>query len=136
MVGTPSHRHLESAVTHKTIQVTTPQFTRPKSDAPAASPPENWDDLKELDKNGLRELGFRPWNVPNDPEDEPRPGSCQPVNWVGFNGKTLMLLPGEWYAKIPAGFEIIDINGCKETFQPGVTDDDIRFGCLAYGILR
>ena len=30
---------------------------------------------------------------------------------------------------------IVDIFGKTELFQPGVTDDDMRMGCLAYGIL-
>ncbi len=46
----------------------------------------------------------------------------------------LMLLPGEWYAHIPDGFEIESISGKKTTFRPGKSDRDIRFGCLAYGV--
>jgi hypothetical protein len=48
---------------------------------------------------------------------------------------TLRLLPGEWYKQIPAGYEIADIFGEREEFAPGITDDDIRFGCLSFGIL-
>jgi hypothetical protein len=51
-------------------------------------------------------------------------------NW---NGK-LMLFPKEWYNAIPKDFPIESINGEIEPFEPGVTDDDIRFGYLAYGI--
>jgi hypothetical protein len=48
----------------------------------------------------------------------------------------IMLFPGEWYASIPDGFEVITISGTREKFQPGVTDNDTRYGCLPYGILR
>ena len=47
----------------------------------------------------------------------------------------LWLFPDEWYSAIPAGLPIININAASELFVPGVTDDDIRFGCLAYGVL-
>jgi hypothetical protein len=70
----------------------------------------------------LKELGCRVWNDPREADDE-------------FDGGTLLLFPGEWYPRIPADFPIVTINGCAERFVPGVTDDDIRFGCLAYGIL-
>jgi len=73
----------------------------------------------------LRELGLRPWNDPRNPDPEDRV----------FGGKILMLFPGEWYCHIPPGFGIVDISGNREQFQPGVTDDDIRIGCLAYGLL-
>lgn len=48
----------------------------------------------------------------------------------------ILLIPGEWYNSIPEGFELIDICGHKELFKKGETDNDIRFGCLAYGIIR
>lgn len=48
----------------------------------------------------------------------------------------ILLIPGEWYNSIPEGFELYDICGHKELFKKGETDDDIRFGCLAYGIIR
>lgn len=48
----------------------------------------------------------------------------------------ILLFPGEWYNIIPDGFEIIGLNGEKYPFQKGKSDDDIRFGCLPYGITR
>lgn len=48
----------------------------------------------------------------------------------------IILLPAEWYGAIPEGFELISISGRKELFKKGVTDNDQRFGCLAFGILR
>lgn len=48
----------------------------------------------------------------------------------------LWLIPGEWYNVIPDGFELITITGEKHLFQRNRTDNDTRFGCLAFGILR
>ena len=45
-----------------------------------------------------------------------------------------MLFPESWYKYIPEGFEVMGIDGVKEYFQPGKTEDDSRFGMLAYGI--
>lgn len=70
-----------------------------------------------MSRQALKEVGLRAWDEPDG------------------HGRVLMLLPGEWYQHIPRGYEIVDINGNAERFEPGVTDDDIRFGCLAYGIV-
>lgn len=48
----------------------------------------------------------------------------------------IWLIPGEWYDYIPDGYLLTDICGRQEPFKRGKTDNDIRFGCLAYGILR
>jgi len=113
---------------HPEIEIVTPQFTREKGAATPSAPPANaeaWAGLRDLSKTVLKELGLRPWNNPNDPEDAD----------AAFDGKTLMLLPGEWYSAVPAGYELVCIFGERAPFEAGVTDDDIRFGCLAYGIL-
>ena len=49
------------------------------------------------------------------------------------DGKALMLFPAEWYEIIPNGTLVESISGEKESFMRGVTDDDRRFGMLAYG---
>lgn len=46
----------------------------------------------------------------------------------------LFLFPREWYTAIPAGFQVETINGRIEKFEPGVTSNDVGFGCLAYGV--
>ena len=97
------------------IKIITPQFERSKSDAAAASPPSDWEAMRTMNVTALLELGLRKW-------DEPK------------NGTMLMRLPGEWYRDIPKGFELECSSGEVEGFVPGVTDNDIRFGCLAYGI--
>ena len=48
----------------------------------------------------------------------------------------IWLIPGEWYNVIPEGFILTCITGRDEPFKKGETDNDIRFGCLAYGIKR
>ena len=51
-------------------------------------------------------------------------------------GTILYLFPGEWYNSIPQGFPLVTVNGDKIKFDHGKTDDDIRYGVLAYGFLR
>lgn len=58
---------------------------------------------------------------------------CRP--WEKNQKGTLMLFPFDWYEKIPKGFSIVDISYRKEKFVPGKTDNDQRFGMLAYGVL-
>lgn len=102
-------------------QIITPQCTRPASDPPPTWTPTDRADYESLSTRStaeLREIGLRLWG------DAPE-GS----------GNDLWLFPGEWYAHLPAGLPIVDINGNRETFDPGVTDNDIRFGCLAYGVI-
>ena len=46
------------------------------------------------------------------------------------------LYPFEWYDYIPEDYEVVSISGKTEKFQKGITDNDIRFGCLAFGFSR
>lgn len=48
----------------------------------------------------------------------------------------IILIPGKWYDIIPDGFMVTGLHGEKYAFEKGKTDDDIRFGCLPYGITR
>lgn len=52
-------------------------------------------------------------------------------NWNG----SLFLFPVGWYDLIPEGFEVVTIGGRRERFRRGRTDDDQRFGMLAYGVV-
>lgn len=97
-----------------TIQIATPHFERTDGVVPAL--PDAWERLRTLSVETLAALGCGRWDAPDE------------------RGTVLMLFPKEWYAHIPAGFEIVTISGNKERFVPGKTDDDYRFGCLAYGI--
>lgn len=91
----------------------TPQFTRLRSQPMPGRPPEtliDWDDYRRLAINDLVALGFGKWD------------------------ETLALIPGEWHATLPKGLVLESITG--ETVEVGkdYIDDDIRYGCLAYGI--
>lgn len=55
--------------------------------------------------------------------------------WKEEDGQTTMLFPGDWYDEIPKGFEVVDIFGETEKFDPKKSDDDQRFGFLPYGIV-
>lgn len=100
------------------LQIVTPQFTRTDGRKIVYAPrtEREYDALKLMDPQHLREIG------------------CQ--IWDKENGRTHWLYPSEWYPFIPNGYAITDINGHTEPFQKGVTDDDIRFGALAYGFIQ
>lgn len=104
-----------------------PQFTRPDGEPGPAAPPadrEAFDALSTLPDTALEELGLRPWGREFEHDDGTE------------TGRTLWLFPGEWYSAIPAGLPVVDINFRVRAFAPGKTDNDIRFGCLAYGIAK
>lgn len=48
----------------------------------------------------------------------------------------VLLFPAEWYNIIPNGFIVTGLCGESYPFVKGKSDDDMRFGCLAYGIRR
>lgn len=48
----------------------------------------------------------------------------------------IWLFPKEWYDLIPNGFIVTGLNGESYPFESGKSDDDTRFGCLAYGIRK
>lgn len=99
------------------VIVITPQFERTPDMPPAQPPPGSrndmgaWVNLRTMTRAELKALGCGNWD------------------------RRLMLFPGEWYAFIPNGFEIVNISGRSKPFVRGETSDDIRFGCLAYGVI-
>lgn len=68
--------------------------------------------LRAMSRERLLAIGLRPWDDAG-----------------------LMLFPVDWYPLIPAGFEVTSISGETEAFVPGETDNDCRYGVLAYGIM-
>lgn len=96
------------------VNIITPQFERTDGVVPVV--PDGgehfFDKLKNLPDETLEAIGMQRW------EDG---------HW---------LYPGEWYGFIPRGYIVTDINGEDEAFIPGETDDDIRFGCLAFGFKK
>lgn len=107
----------------RTVEVITPQFERTKEQPTPSSAPD-FSRLDELDATALREMGCERWNDPNEWYDWPHPG------------KTLYMFPWEWYDHIPIGTHVVDIFGREESFIPGETDNDKRYGLLAFGVLR
>ena len=94
-----------------TLTISTPQFERTDGVKPIANPGDVIHNLHKLDEKTLRALGLAPWD------------------------DKLWLIPHEWFIHIPLGFELLCIDGAEESFDPAKTDDDMRFGMLAYGIV-
>src|SRR6266704_1965143 len=94
------------------LEITTPQFTRADGVIPSL-PQVDFADLPKMPPETLKAIGCQRWDEPN------------------ANGETLWLFPGEWYAIIPDGTPIVDINYERELFKRGETDDDTRCGALA-----
>lgn len=95
------------------ITVTTPQFTRLRGAPMPGQPPADlaeWEDYRTLSMDDLVALGFGQWD------------------------DRLALIPGDWHSALPTGLELICINGQPAVVGRDYIDDDIRFGCLAYGI--
>lgn len=105
--------------------IVTPQFTRPEGWVKPSAPPSTVDGfnaLLSLDATCLMEMGLRVWGVEEDAGGRDLP-----------NGRTLWLYPAEWYSSIPDGYPVCNTFFRTENFKRGVTNDDIRFGCLAFG---
>lgn len=100
----------------ESVEFILPQFTRTDGVPPVAAL-DDFSALSKLSPETLKAIGCCPWDEPNE------------------KGEVLWLLPGEWYDRIPEGFPLTCIDGKTEPFKRGETDDDIRYGCLAYGVL-
>lgn len=99
------------------LEIMTPQFERTDGvKVPVLVDFNDWENLHKKDEATLLALGFGVW-------DETEKGK----HW---------LFPKEWYDSIPDGHQITDISGNKKEFKRGETDDDYRFGCLAFGFIQ
>lgn len=99
------------------LEITTPQFERTDGVVPAF-PDVAFDKLHTLSKEALKGMGCQMWDEPDT------------------DGNVLWLYPATWYNHIPEGTEMICIDGEVSKFKRGVTDDDMRYGALAYGFKR
>lgn len=111
------------------VRILTPQFHRGPDDPKPVAPPTDRAGFKALSKlpiAELRAMGLGQWNDPSKPDKNAK---------EVFRRNTLMLLPGEWYDAVPDGTVLHSIDGDREVFLRGETDNDIRYGCLAYGVL-
>lgn len=70
-------------------------------------------DFTKLTVEQAKELRFQKWS-----EEQPK----------------LWLFPLYLVPIIPEGLEVVDINGEKYKYEKDTADNDIRFGCVAYGI--
>ena len=95
------------------IVCVTPQFTRLRGMPMPGQPPEtmqDWEDYRQLSMDDLESLGFG--------------------NWDGG----LALIPGEWHSRLCAGLVLEGLSGRSVEVGKDHISNDIRFGCLAYGI--
>lgn len=99
------------------IEVRTPQFERTDG-LTVPKPIMDFAKLPTLFEETLKEIGCQKWD---DPDAE---------------GNVLWLYPAEWYDHIPEGHVMRCIDGKDYPFKHGETDNDRRFGALAYGFLR
>lgn len=100
-----------------TVQITTPQFERTDG-LQVPLPIMDFSKLPNLSEDTLKAIGCQKWDVPDDDRN------------------VLWLFPAEWYDHIPDGTIVYTINGETEVFKHGETDNDRRFGALAYGFMR
>lgn len=96
------------------LEIVTPQFDRTDGRTITYFPrtEREFDALRELSDDALMAIGCGLW------------------------GDGHWLYPHEWYQNIPAGYLVVSILGEIKPFIPGETDDDVRFGCLAYGFKK
>lgn len=100
-----------------TLEIVTPQFERVDGvQVPVLVDFNDWENLHKKDEATLTALGFGVWEVTEKEK-----------HW---------LFPKEWYNSIPEGHPIIYITGERAEFKRGETDDDYRFGCLAFGFIQ
>jgi len=99
------------------LEIVTPQFERVDGVVPAV-PQINFANLPTLADETLRQMGCQKWDEPN------------------AAGETLWLYPAEWYGLIPDGTPIVTISDRRELFKRGETNDDMRYGALAYGFMK
>lgn len=80
-----------------------------------------YDESLNLTKEEILEMGMRVWG-PEELDGEK-------------TGRTLWLFPVSYYEYIPAGFPIVCIDWSRKVFNPHITDNDTRFGMMAFGVL-
>lgn len=102
----------------ETLQIVTPQFKRTDGLKIGYFPrtEREYLALREMAPESLKAIGCQIWD-----RDE------KGTHW---------LYPHEWYSFIPDGLEIVDIMGNREPFTKGETDDDMRYGALAFGFIQ
>lgn len=137
-------RKVIGATATEEVEVETPQFNRNATDTPPMLPPGEgdisaWLAFLRISRDDLRAWGLRAFGLYTDHEPTTQVRHRDAQFFETDNEATatheLWLFPAEWYDAIPNGFPLVDINGCNELFIKGSTDDDRRYGCLAYGVM-
>jgi len=140
-------REAIGATPNEEVEITTPTFDRPAGWEPAMLPPPStdgvtWAGFTHADRGTLRSWGCRPFCAfVTQPSPKQQLRGLNQQFWPVEDDEDakatheLWLFPASWYEDIPNGFPIVDINGCTESFEKGKTDDDRRFGMLAYGMM-
>lgn len=98
-----------------------------------------WDTMNTLIKenHGSSLVEFPVINSPNDKETITfKVGSDKVPTKLLDIDEDVLLFPGEWFDLIPEGFKTTGLYGEETVWEKAKADDDIRFGCLAYGIRR
>lgn len=144
------------------VIIKTPQFERAE-ELDFDYIPENEEHFRSILENApwevLHGMGFRKWATMNNLIDENlRKPKSETVEIPIVNaaaslsvdvGKRndvptkpldedmeIVLIPGEWFDAIPESFVVTGLHGESYPFYKDDADDDIRFGCLAYGFQR
>lgn len=145
------------------IRIVTPQFERTEPldfDWIPQTAEQFYAIVEKAPWNILKGLGFGKWDSMNNLIAENSKRKQNDVHRIPFINKPeedlvvdmskrtdvpsellevdedVILIPGEWYNIIPDGFIVTGLYGEQHPFKKGESDDDIRFGCLPYGIRR
>ena len=100
------------------LNITTPKFARIDGRIISYAPQtlEEYEALKLMTPENLEKVGCQVWEK-----------TQETIHW---------LYPVEWYGYIPEGLQVVNICGDTEKFRKGFSDDDKRFGALAYGFIQ
>jgi hypothetical protein len=144
------------------VRIMTPQFERTEQLDFQWKPSNYHEFITTVTKapwDILKGFGFRKWDTMNNVigENKKKPVSNKvsipfinkpdenleidcgrgdaPIDVLEID-EDIILFPSEWYSIIPDGFIVTGLHGEQYPFEKDKTDDDMRFGCLAYGIRR
>lgn len=127
------------------FDIVTPQFER--TDKKVIKPPSSVDSFNKIVSSSalvLKQEGFGLWdsmnriieeNIENAKISIFHKNDSIPLTLLEKD-ENIFLFPKEWYNIIPEGFIVTGLYGEKYAFEKAIASDDIRFGCLAFGITK
>lgn len=93
--------------------------------------------LETAPKEVLTKMGCGIWDSYEAAKVDYQAGNITKKEFKKWNkGDIHYLFPGEWINHIEYNTIVLCISGEKLRWVKGKMDDDIRFGCLAYGFMR